>query len=183
MSLVFSRSINLLTLPVMPLDKNDKIWINMALEPIVKDITYIKESIKETKDDVRLHDEVMHSGLLSWETGKAKIEQLGETEKEHTIRIELLEKNDLNHIRLCPVSPKLRVVEDELLVIANALKTDEENKKYLFSKTTQLVIVIIMLIGLFLSGLNWNLNRTMNKEINKVEQSVNANHPSVKPTR
>lgn len=75
---------------------------------------------------------------------KDRLDKMNGKVGRHEGKIIELEKAKIEHVVNCPMAPKLRNIEDKLL--ENKITLD--NKKFSFSKTTQMIILIVMISAL-----------------------------------
>jgi hypothetical protein len=134
----------------MALTKTDKEWINLVLAPIKQDIAAIKKTTAETNGKVVKHESQITQALEERKNNREKQDVYFNHVDELSTRTELLEKADIARIINCPVSPKLRTVEDQMVGFMAEIKT----RTKIFSKTSQIVILVIMATTLFLGVYN-----------------------------
>lgn len=102
----------------MSLSKTDKEWILLNLKPIMQSVDTIQKTTAATNGKVLKHEEQ----LMEFEKLRPFQEQYFKKVDEVDVRLDALEKEEVRHVLNCPVSPKLRAVEDKLLSQSSVYK-------------------------------------------------------------
>lgn len=99
----------------MALSNADKDWIQITLKPLINDMANVKDHLGKINGKILKHEEQITQALVEREGNRKEQQHNFDKVKELDVRMNLVEKDDVLHYSKCPVSPRLREIEDKLL--------------------------------------------------------------------